>query len=231
MRLPASFVFSRQLTVAGIVSASFASACSTATTVAAQEGRIGCISPITARTWDLIAPDSVQGSEAVAGFRIVRPRLSAPVRLEDLTGDYTLTLVATVPEQADTIATGRMRLHPTPPSARARIFPVYGWTDVDLHRLGVRGLAHSAADPNPQRPGMQPLLSQDGRQLTFSLGNAVVLADDGTPTVIRRGGATAYVFDVTATMLRGWWKADGQDSRPRQGYFCAVREGSHPSPS
>jgi hypothetical protein len=141
----------------------------------------------------------------------------------ELAGAYELTMVATSRTGLDTIVSGTLTLavagEANPHGNSLVVFPLYGWTDVDLVRLGVRRLAHPASDDSPDRPGVQAHHNIRTGDFSLVLGNTF----DG---VLRlHQGVFLSVTRADRWGLAGSWFEGGArlDPPPLVGYFCAVR--------
>lgn len=192
-----------------------------------QAAAVSCVSPVDSVRWSpylYVPQDSAERS-----FRIVSaaPSLPETFRLEQIVGDYALTVVARGGTQADSIASGTLALRETPPGRIAESFPVYGWSDVDLPRLGRVSMVHSAAQRDAQAPGVQASLNPRDRTLMLVFGNS--LRVDGEQVVFSTDAGVMFsVFTADAGGMTGRWSDGGLSTLPTQGHFCARRIDPHP---
>ena len=210
--------------------------CLCATELGAQEASPPCLHPAIRFTtgdhpFSSVVWDSVPVPGTDRSRRVAHPAFSAPVSAGDLVGDYDLVVILAAPSAPDTIETGSLFFRLTPPSRRAEWLPAFGWSDVDLGRLGVSSLAHPIRDENPFRPGVEPRIGHGGRTLTLMLGNAIDYREDGSVIKTTDSGAIFTVFEATPTGLSGWWSDGGMSSQRPEGYFCAVRRSSPDAPA
>lgn len=158
--------------------------------------------------------------------------LPAGARADALSGEFRLTLTATVGPQAGRSATGTLRLEPfgarpapVPPAAGVR-YPLFGGTDVDLAEVGA--VAPGAVDASEAaRPGV--LVMELPRADAAAGANQVMLrlgADANQGGQPRFDGAFTALTVTTLAPGRfaGRWESGGGDERAA-GYFCAERSG------
>src|SRR6266481_6908585 len=90
-------------------------------------------------------------------------RLSLTTVQTRLPGDYAFTVVVTSAPKRDTIVDGYLSLRQTPArlvrlhSAKV-VFPLTGWSDVDLTKGADVSLVYSPASRDTLRPGVQGIL-------------------------------------------------------------------------
>lgn len=151
------------------------------------------------------------------------PRLE-DFQVEQLVGEWELTVVATRSPRADSVATGTLALRPTPAELRVDRYSLYGWSDIDLGRAAHVSLAHSPAQRDPAYPGVQLLARDD--QVTMDFGNSIQIRPDGWIVKTTDSGVLFTLFAATDEWMTGWWNDGGRSSARSQGYFCARRFGS-----
>jgi hypothetical protein len=106
------------------------------------------------------------------------PRVTLSMIRRFLPGEYTLEVVLTSVAGRDTVARGRMSLQKSPSRSLQKhnpslIYPVYGWTDLDLASTARVSLAYSPASRDTLRPGVQGVYNALDSTLTLVLGNAL----------------------------------------------------------
>jgi hypothetical protein len=172
-------------------------------------------------TWDSVTPGGVRTGH------VPRPPTVAPAAAATLAGAFDLHVIRTTqysgPSPAfDTLAVASLILRSPPPAFRhppnhAIEFIAYGWSNIDLRRLGPVSLAYSPADSSADRPGAQVSYNSDTETLGFVLGNAF----SPTRGMALDAGVYFDVIAVDSTGFRGWWQDGGLS--PAKGYFCAWR--------
>lgn len=144
-----------------------------------------------------------------------------PVEVAAFEGTYSLVVVSARPIAHDSIVTGRLWIVQTPDRvgpAKARTTPaLYGWSDVDLTRLGAVSLAYSPSSPDPSRPGVQ-VLQTPAKRVLLVFGAAAV--PGGVP---RDRGVLFTIWRVDSAGIAGYWEDGGLTVPRTNGYFCAVR--------
>lgn len=146
------------------------------------------------------------------------------VALHHLVGDYRLIVVTDRRFGDDTVAEGQLSLFRTSSERRvtqikAITVPAWGWSDIDLRRLGRVALAYPPSSRNTDRPGVEAEFDSVEQRLVLIFGNAV----GRDLTVAEDAGVFFEIMDIDVRGIRGrWW--DGGVRKPQPaGYFCAVR--------
>ena len=151
----------------------------------------------------------------------VSARLPAGATLAGKAGSYRLTLVLVVEGVDVRSASAALTLRRQPPgldSLGTSATPLFGFTDLDLRKVGAQRVGDPAGE-DPKAPGVLVLESGDGgeRRILLRLGADANRRDsalfDGAWTVLE-------VREITAGGFAGGWRSGVRLSRT-EGYFCA----------
>jgi hypothetical protein len=148
------------------------------------------------------------------------------LQVDQLAGEYELSLEATAGEAAGRSTSGRLWLYPNEPEMRGipaagggvrsdASAPLYGATDIDVETIGGVRLG-DAMSRDPQSPGV--LLLQQGEQLYVRVG-----AEANRRDLLRFDGGyfALRVREVDERGFAGTWSS-GLMSASAEGHFCAV---------
>lgn len=190
------------------------------------EGLPACESPTPGPTWTSWNEQRIDSS-TVAYSSNAPAAVPEGFRVATLAGAYRFVIAVTANSNHDSVAHGTLRLQVRPlPEVWARLqgmYPLSGWSDIDLARIGPLAVAHSVADRNSRRPGAEVVFDSATRQLKLTLGNSMEFRADGSILKTTDVGVMLYAFYANEHRIVGQWKGGGMSSKPPEGYFCADR--------
>lgn len=177
----------------------------------------------------LLAADYLTAQVPARACRPPSPTANRVVKspVTALAGSYTLRLIVERGGKPDTLASGYLTLTATtpgePPENDDVSFPLWGWADINLDRLGALSFLYPPSSRSRERPGVQVAHRSSDGSLTLVLGNAFTRSGVGED-----GGVFLQVLEISNDTFRGRWRDGGRGVVIPSGYFCAWREAANP---